>query len=130
MSNQQKNPILCIPRVFSNITEKKIHSVFNQINIGSVNKIDIVPIASNTYSVNNSNKFNRVFIHFNSWNTTDTAISAMNKLNNGGNIKIIYDEPWFWKITLYHKYVHAVSVNNSNGNTYKQLKIDLNKITT
>jgi hypothetical protein len=52
-------PSMCIPRVFTNITEERIRKVFNELNIGTIYRIDIVN--KNTEKGEN---FNRVFIHF------------------------------------------------------------------
>ena len=91
-------PSMCIPRVFTNITEQRIRKVFDELNIGTIYRIDIVN--KNTEKGEN---FNRVFIHFSKWNTTANAEKARTMLLNGKEIKIIYDEPWFWKISAYHE---------------------------
>ena len=86
---------LCIPRVFLNIYEKRIRSVFNALNIGEIERIDIVK--KNT---ERGDKYNRVFIHFKRWSNSENAQLAQEILKNGKEIKIIYDEPWFWKVSL------------------------------
>jgi hypothetical protein len=43
----------------------------------------------------------RIFIHINKWYNTDNANIAKERLLNGKDIKIIYDDPWFWKISVY-----------------------------
>ena len=88
------SPSMCIPRVFPNIDEKRIRQVFNELNLGSIFRIDIVRKEA---------KFNRVFIHFNNWNNNSNANKARITLLNGKEIKIIYDEPWFWKISAYRE---------------------------
>jgi hypothetical protein len=55
-------------------------------------------------------KFNRVFIHFERWFETDNAQSARKLLSEGKDIKVIYDEPWFWKVSSYRKPVHVKPV--------------------
>ena len=89
---------LCIPRVFSNIGEKRIRSVFYALKLGHIGRIDIVSKISER-----GEKFNRVFIHFERWFDTENAISALKLLNDGKDIKVIYDDPWFWKVSAYHK---------------------------
>ena len=48
-------------------------------------------------------KFNRVFVHFKRWNNSENSNTARERLLNGKEIKIIYDEPWFWKISAYRE---------------------------
>lgn len=90
------NMTLCIPRVFSNICEKRIRSVFYALNLGHIGRIDIVSKTSEK-----GERFNRVFIHFERWYDTENAQSSLKLLNEGKDIKVIYDDPWFWKVSTY-----------------------------
>jgi hypothetical protein len=91
-------PVLCIPRVYSNINEKRIRKIFEELNMGTLDHIDIV-------GKNNGKgeKFNRVYVHFRHWNNSENALMARERLLNGKEIKIIYDDPWFWKISAYRE---------------------------
>jgi hypothetical protein len=91
-------PSLCIPRVFPNINEDRIRGIFNSLDMGDIEKLDIVP-----KKTEKGEKFNRVFIHFRRWNTGGNADKARERLLNGKEIKIIYDDPWFWKISAYRE---------------------------
>jgi len=91
-------PVLCIPRVYSNISESRIRRIFDDLNMGTLERIDIVSKASDK-----GEKFNRVFIHFRRWNDSENARVARERLLNGKEIKIIYDDPWFWKISAYRE---------------------------
>ena len=90
-------PSLCIPRVFSNINEARIRRILAELNLGDIARVDIVSNKSQDKS------FNRVFIHFNKWNTNENANTARERLINGKDIKIIYDDPWFWKVSAYRE---------------------------
>lgn len=93
------NPlVLCIPRVYSTIKESHIHKIFKDLNIGTLDHIDIV-----SKKGEKKDKFNRVFIHFKFWNDTENAMIARERLLNGKEIKVIYDDPWFWKISAYRE---------------------------
>lgn len=81
-------PSLCIPRVFSNIGEARIRKIFEDICIGRIEEIDIIK----------GNKNNRVFIHL-TWNNTPDAQFVRNQVMTGKDVKIIYDEPWYWMIS-------------------------------
>ena len=91
-------PALCIPRVFPNISEQRIRSVFNTLDLGEIDRIDIVNKTSEK-----GVKFNRVFVHFKSWNSSENSNLARERLLNGKEIKIIYEDPWFWKVSAYKK---------------------------
>jgi len=89
-------PVMCIPRVFPNIDEKRIRRIFDELNMGEIDHIDIVG-----KTTEKGEKFNRVFVHFRKWHNNTNADTARERLINGKEIKIIYDEPWFWKISAY-----------------------------
>jgi hypothetical protein len=91
-------PILCIPRVFANIKEERIRKIFDELLLGSIDKIDFTP-------ADKEGKFNRVFIHFRTWAVNQNASRARARLDEGKEIKIVYDDPWFWKVSAYRKYV-------------------------
>ena len=91
-------PSLCIPRVFVNIDEKRIHRIFDELNMGDILRIDVV-----SKTTEKGEKFNRVFIHFKKWFSNENSDTARERLLNGKEIKIIYDDPWFWKVSAYRE---------------------------
>jgi hypothetical protein len=95
-------PVLCIPRVYANISEQRIRRIFEELNMGTLERIDIV--GKNNGKGEN---FNRVYVHFHRWNDSENACIARERLLNGKEIKIIYDDPWFWKISAYRETVHS-----------------------
>ena len=105
MSDNQ--PILCIPRVYPNITEERIRRVFGDLDLGEVTQVDI-----KSKTTDKGEKFNRVFIHIN-WNESEQSIAVRERLLAGKDIKIIYDEPWFWKISA-SRTRHTVSKPTKN----------------
>ena len=103
MSSQPINlPSLCIPRVFPNIDEKRIRRIFNELALGEIDRIDIV-----AKTTEKGEKFNRIFVHFRRWHTNQDAVTARERLLNGKEIKIVYDDPWFWKVSAYRPPVAA-----------------------
>jgi hypothetical protein len=47
-------------------------------------------------------EFVRVFIHFTKWFTNNRQTQQfLDRLDSEGFVHIIYDEPWFWKVTKY-----------------------------
>ena len=99
-------PVLCIPRVYQNISESRIRKIFDDLNMGILERIDIVSKYSakpGAVPSDKGEKFNRVFVHFRRWNDTENSRVARERLLNGKEIKIIYDDPWFWKISAYRE---------------------------
>ena len=95
-SSSPSEPSLCIPRVFMNINEARIRRVFGELELGDIKRLDVIPIKSDK-----GPKFNRIFVHFERWNTSEAATAVRDRLLSGKEIKIIYDEPWFWKVSAY-----------------------------
>ena len=93
-------PILCIPGVFANIKEDRIRRIFADLDLGEVERVDIVVPKRPVEASEKENKFNRVFIHL-IWKQTDEATAARERVLQGKEVKIIYDEPWFWKVSAY-----------------------------
>ena len=87
-------PSLCIPRVFMNIGERRIRDVFAELNLGTIDRVDIIEQKSEK-----GEKFKRVFVHFRNWNNNSNAREARDRLLTGNEIKIVYDDPWFWKVS-------------------------------
>jgi hypothetical protein len=94
----QNVPTICIPRVFPNINESRIRKVFDDLKMGQIERVDIV-----SKTTEKGEKFNRVFVHFKKWNSEGNAQVARERLLNGKDIKIVYDDPWFWKVSAYRQ---------------------------
>ena len=116
-NQKESEPSICIPRVFSNITEARVRAIFNRLGFGELQQIDMVARENDR-----GETFNRVFVHFKSWNTDNTdntdfdgtneaelinafiernedTIRARFDLIIGKQVKLVYDDPWFWKMS-------------------------------
>lgn len=91
----KSSPSVCIPRVFSNISWKRVKDVFDALNLGEIERVDMVKKTSEK-----GDEFKRVFVHFKEWATTPEAQQVREKLLSGSEVKIVYDEPWFWKLSM------------------------------
>jgi len=109
-------PSLCIPRVFSNIDEKRIRRIFNELSMGEIERIDMV-----SKTTDKGEKFNRVFVHFKRWFSNENADTARERLINGKEIKIIYDDPWFWKVSAYRE-ANKARPSSHTGEKHAQKK--------
>ena len=92
---KSSEPSICIPRVFKSVTSKQLYDVFERLDLGTIDRIDMVA------KVNvHGESSNKVFIHFKKWNLkSPVAQAAREKLLQGEEIKIVYSDPWFWKCT-------------------------------
>ena len=84
---------LYIPRVFLNITEEKIREVFERLELGEIERIDLVPrpYTSGTISAN------MAFIYFKYWSQTVSAQNLASRIMDPRReARIVYDDPWYW----------------------------------
>ena len=86
-------PSLCITYVFANIRRQRVWDAVKQANLGMIERIDMVQLTDK-----NGKPFQRVFIHFKHWFRNQTAQDTRRHVINGNTAKIIYDDPWFWKL--------------------------------
>ena len=112
-------PSMCIPRVYPNISEGRIRKIFDELNIGVIERVDIV--SKNTEK---GERFNRVFIHMDRWFHNSNASVARERLLGGKDIKIIYDDPWFWKVSAYKPAAEGSSSNNNNNKKKATIQFD------
>lgn len=94
-SQSQSSPSICIPRVFPNITWQRVKTIFEDLGLGTVDRVDMVNKTNDK-----GQRFKRVFVHFKNWNDNDVAQQVREKLLAGEQLKIIYDDPWFWKVAM------------------------------
>ena len=87
---------LCIPRVDYATTKTEIIKTFNKINIGKLVKVDLI----NKKSPKGEEEFKIAFLHFSEWNETKNGLHAKERLLSGKDIKVVYDFPWFWKVSM------------------------------
>jgi hypothetical protein len=102
----ENQPSMCIPRAFDNVDERQVRDIFEQLDLGQVSHIDIIERRTEK-----GEKYKRVFIHFTRWFWNDEACTARRRLIDGKDIKVVYNAPWFWKISANRW------TNNSNNNS-------------
>jgi hypothetical protein len=89
---------LCIARVFSNISWRRIKQHMIEANLGYVERVDVIPVYKNGKMA-----FKRAFVHFaaGKWNMRDaTARQALKVLQEGKKIKLEYESPWYWLVGI------------------------------
>jgi hypothetical protein len=94
-NSDPKNGVsICIPRVFNNIGWRRIKSIFIDLRWGFIDRVDVIPCRG---------QHKRAYVHFapGKWNIRNRdAREALTALQNGDEVKILYDEPWFWKVSI------------------------------
>ena len=83
-----------IPRVFANISEKRIANVFYQKDIGEVSKVDLVKRTNDK-----GEKYNMAFVHFEYLFQTTSAKNFRDDVENPHvKANLVYEDPWFWLV--------------------------------
>jgi len=86
-------PSICIPRTLNNVTRQQVKEVFETvIGRGTIDRVDIVVSRQN-----DSQPFCRIFVHFRYWPNTPEIMAIRKRLIDGDTVKVVYDNPWFWK---------------------------------
>ena len=93
-SNNSANSI-CIPRAFANITEARVRKIFDALHIFTIDRVDMIQRKNEK-----GEPFQRIFVHIRTWSETADAQKAKERLLAGKELKIVYDDPWFWKVSL------------------------------
>jgi len=86
---------ICIPRAFANITEARVRKVFEKLGIFRIARVDMVQRKNEK-----GDAYQRIFVHIQDWTETADAQKARERLLAGKELKIVYDDPWFWKASL------------------------------
>ena len=88
-------PSICIPRVFKTVSKGDVYEAFQCVlGENSIERVDMV------YKKQGLSQYQRVFVHFRP--TVKTCVSNMmySRLNNGEDVKLVYQIPYFWKFTV------------------------------
>ncbi len=93
---------ICIPRVFNNINHRRIKNWFiqNLRSWGFVERVDVVPVFKDGRQVHK-----RAYVHyavgkFNIKADDGSGNKIIDALVSGDTIQVIYDDPWYWKLSL------------------------------
>ena len=87
------NPSLCIPRVEVNFNKEDIISIFQQLQFGKIERVDVI------HKKNRKGQdYKCVFIHFKYWYNSEKADKIKERILSKNDVKIVYEFPWFWNI--------------------------------
>ena len=99
-ANSGRSVSLCISRVFPNIGWRRIKRHMIEAQLGFIERVDVVPVYDKPTG---KIRFKRAFVHFreNSWNNRDPqAREALERLRNGESIRLVYEDPWWWSVSI------------------------------
>ena len=93
------HPSICIPRTFTSIrgapTKTAVFNTMRDLKIGFIERIDVVQKTDAR-----GERYCTIYIHL-KWNMRNRlACDTRQKLLDGNEVKIVYDDPWFWKCTM------------------------------
>ena len=109
-----------IPRLFSNITNERIISVFQNNLIGIVEHVDLVSKMDTTGTM-----YNSAYIHFKSWFHNSISENLQEKIMNPEKVaRIVYDDPWFWII------LENTATIKKVGSERRKISINLSELTS
>lgn len=97
-SRNENGIVLCIPRVFKNITKKRVFACMCNTGWGELSHVDLI----------NCGSYQKAFVHFvpNGWNFGSEPEAVLRRLQAGHDVVFTYDvndkhpEGWFWKISI------------------------------
>ena len=86
-------PSICIPRTLHNVNWRNVKETFETVlGKGTVERVDIVT------DKRTESPFCRIFVHMRYWDVgTESVAHIRDRLMEGETIKVVYDNPWFWK---------------------------------
>ena len=92
MSSVDQSLSLFIPRVFPNITQERIMSIFYVLGLGDVKRVDRV-----LKQDGDGNEYYSVYVHFERWYRTNAVANFQERVTNPDKeARIVYDDPWYW----------------------------------
>lgn len=91
---ESRRTTLCIPRVSKDTSIREISKKLFDLEIGKIHKILELPIR-------NEEEYKRILIVIEFKGERGKELKEL--IQKGKSIKVIYKEPWYWKIVEYKK---------------------------
>jgi len=103
--------------VFANVTKERIISVFQGLDLATVEHIDLVPKQDRE-----GKKFNSVYVHFEKWNNDNSsAVRLQQRLESGElDVRVVYDDPWYWVVLKNNLEKKESPKKSKNNKKYKK----------
>ena len=120
-SDPNQGVSLCIPRVFMNIGWKRIKQAFIDADLGHIQRVDVMKMKNKDFKI--------AFVHFTPkrWNMRDSeARQALKVLQSGRSIRILYDEPYYWEVSI-SKLARPADAPHPKMSSKRKIKLDLSE---
>ena len=94
----------CIPRVFNNISYKRIFTVFKNLRWGYLERVDTIRVQPKDAS---KKPYKRAYIHFTAGRfnkRNPEAMAALEHMIAGNDVQLEYEDgkQWYWLVSLSH----------------------------
>ena len=90
--NTEDNPSLCVPRATGTWTPKQVRGAFERLfGRGHVQHVSATPVTDR------GSNYTRIFVHFNSWPTSERMDALRQAVVKGECMKVVYSYPFYWK---------------------------------
>lgn len=97
-SRNENGIVVCIPRVFKNISKERVFACMINTGWGQIEKVDLI----------SGREYNKAFVHFhpNNFNEYGSSKQALDRMKKGEQVIFTYDvndkhpEGWYWKIGI------------------------------
>ncbi len=110
---------ICIPRLPMNTTKREIFESLKKMRIGLIDNIDLVIKVSKQ-----NEKYKRAFIEIKKMFNTENGKRSYELLKAGKEIKIVYNEPWFWKASISKTKIIEKKKKEANEQPNEQPKLN------
>ncbi len=87
-----------IPYAKMTVTREQVAVAFYRNQIGAVKRVDMIR------KEEDDRTFYQLFVHFEHWFDTDAATNIHNKLHNGEQARMVYDDPCYWNMFANHSW--------------------------
>jgi len=78
-----------------NIQKERVYDVFADLfGRNAIERVDMIERKNK-----DGEEYKRAFVHFKFWPRTEQATEVRLKLLNGDEVKVMYEQPWFWRIS-------------------------------
>ena len=103
----QSAPGIYIPMLFKNMTKEKLSAILTKLDIFTVKSIDF-----NEKELSNGTKCYNAFINVKCWSSNEIAQKMRRKLLRNEEVKIVFDNPWFFICKRKHEVDEVIQKPN------------------
>ena len=80
------SPSVCVPRVPNNVTKKCVADIFDELDLGEIESIELVQCEVN------GKQFKKIYVRFNCWFENAETQYFLETIQNGDGVDICHDD--------------------------------------